>query len=580
MKVETPYLKQRYPDINPPDVEFLEPKERPLGGLIEYTTLPKALAQYQEDPFGEKKIKFLQEAFGIDDVEAFLIDAGLAEYIEAKRRGSMVSAVKSHYRTGTPYNYTDVMMSGGLAQMFGIPTATLSMQYSSDILHTSEEKMEGFGKQPYFVGYNPKGAPQFAQISIKPIGIRDGSMPRGMRKIQTINDASGSPLKDIFVEITDPVDPRGAKAAKRFVGTETEYPEAVLGIRWRDLLDDQEVMSQNPGKISVTQLHTVLFELTIDRLRKQGYLPGEDQMAVIYTDLGQETAALLKHANRVEKTLEILGFTGKPQKILSELLLVKPNVIDLVQKFLNGEASNDVNEVTVSDAIKQHHKLLTDEEIEVINALPDETAEQIKSFIMEAQGLFFDEKSGLLCRRSNDGVSVDPASYYPMLSALLDNDHTSLDEPSAFFTQKVVRSQNLFRSLGLPISVIRTPHTEIPAIDTARIHPTGVFTDLKGLEAQIEDNHGKSVRAELTQMLGDLFTDEKKPPKPVLDASSGLVSLVKATFFNEELDKMRKSIQEGIRYKQQVETDALVPDEVLGWWIQMLMSTVPQEAEV
>jgi hypothetical protein len=473
-------------------------------------------------------------------------------------------------------------MNGNLAMIHNIPAACIVMGYEDDMFHTSPEKMEGFGKQQYFVGYNAKGRPQFAQVEIKAIGVRDTSAADGMQPVNFIDEINGYNLKDIFVNVTEPTDPRGCRASKTVGGETTDYIEAVLGMRWGDILNNPHSNCYNRGKVSVAQLHKVLFGATINRLRGQGYLPDEETMPIIYAELGNLSKSLLKHGNRVDNTVDILGFCGKPQKILGDLLSVQPEGIKMVQSFLKGEITD---EEIVRAAIMKHHEKLSNDQIVQIDSLPDDEAQQVLDYIMKAQGLFFDEKTGLLCRSTDKGPVVDPAAYYPIFSVLLDNDHTSLDEESWYFTSKIQRCQALLKAYNVPISVIRTPHTEIPAFDTIRIHPTGTYYDLKQAEIEIFKKVTSQFRETLSEIMNEVLPQQAngkavKPTKDTIDAANQLVSALGNEYFHRELAKIRQAVQDKKPHEPAVNTEALVTKEVMGWWVQMLISTLSENREV
>lgn len=558
-----------------PDVQIIPQEERNHGGLIEYTTLPQAFAEYRSDPHGSKRMQFLQDAYGIQDPEAFLREAGLEGYLAAKREGAMVSAVKSHALVTTPYNFTDVIVNGQLARMHGIKGACLVMGYEDDVFHSSPEKMYTLQQQHFYVGKDPKGNDLYTSVDVVPVGIKLGE--GNIRPVSSIADIEGVPMKDIIVELKRPKTAKQAPAYERNGEDETAYIEAAIGMLWGDVLQSNtEFDPEYPDKITLTQLHRTLFDKTIQRLRDEGVIPGEEQFSIIYAELKTVTSALRKHAQIGERTAEIMGTSLPAKNQLAELFCVQPDTIKMVISKMKGE---EVDDTTLRRAIANHHYKLSEDQVEFIRDLDVTVASQVLNFIMESQGVFVDECSGLLCKKTADGIAVDPLSYYPPFSILLDYDHTSLDEPSYFFTDKIVRCQQLQRAYGAPISVIRTPYEEIPALINDRIHPTGIYYDVREAMASLYSSVLAPLQKQMQmQTLVDMSLPQstKKQSKAVRDAQAHLLATVKEAHLHETLQGIRSHV--GHRkhefHEQQRKTDELVTHEVLGWWLQMLLSTV------
>lgn len=456
----------------------------PYPDAVEYTTLQDALARYVEDPYGDRKFAFLQQAFGITDPDRFLIEAGLNQYVDLKRgRGAFVGAVKSHAFQATPYNFADIIAAGHAAQAYDIPTAVICLGYGQDTFHLSSEKMEAIGRQNYFVGYDNKGRPMFSSVSVVPHAVRTAS---GLREIDVVEEIGGRSFDDIFVRLRHPLDPRGATIVnKEADGSKTEYIEGAIGLTWDQVVNNPHSKDANPGYVTLTQLHRFLFETTVNRLRAMGHLPGEDNMALIFTDITKLSNSLLKHAQRKDCTLATLGLKGKPQEILANFLCMQPHEALLILRGLTG----DEGIRAVHRAVMTHHESLTNDERDVMMNISDMSAERILKFVFSQLGMMIDSNSGLLTK---NGVA-DPAVYYPVYTSLLDVDFTSLNEESWFFTGKINRMQKLLRQHGINIPSIRVPHFEIPDIDITRIHPTGRYVDIRGAETAVT----RSITAQL-----------------------------------------------------------------------------------
>lgn len=527
------------------NIELSKREEIPFVDEVQYVTLGEAFQNYLQDPYGLNRRAFLQNAFGIEDVSAFYKDAGLEEYEKVKQKGACVGAIKSHTLQTTPYNIlSDIAANSLISQKYNVPTAIIAISYETDTFHTSPEKMEAFGIQRYFVGYDAKGKEKFTSVNIKASAVReaDGSI----RNISVINEASGYPLKDIFVTLTDPSDPRNAKAT--FMdeeGNEQQFLEVALGKTWEEIVNNPYSQEHNPGMITVTQFHRVMFETTIDRLRNLGYIPNKEDMPIIYSDISKVSDSLLKHATKNPDTLKTLGMLTSPQAMLAELLCTQPDEVDAIYEYVNN--ISDVKKA--KQAVMSHHTRLTEEEKTYVMDLPDSISCSVLETKLGLLGLSFDEKTGLLKR----GKTADPASYYPVFSSLLDIDCTSLNEESWFFTGKIKRCQDLQKQHNIPISTIKIPHNEIPDFDITRVHPNGNYYDIKSLESEIFKRH--------------IAPLSERP-------SSEVIQEIKVKYMREFYDALRNDPQSVQEYKHAV--DVVTTDPILAWWASLL-ATLPEE---
>ncbi|HRN69892.1 MAG TPA: hypothetical protein PLS49_01795 [Candidatus Woesebacteria bacterium] len=527
------------------NIEVTNMEEIPFADEVQYVTLGEAFQNYLQDPYGVNRRAFLQNAFGIEDVSAFYKDAGLEEYENAKQKGACVGAIKSHTLQTTPYNIlSDIAANSLIAQKYGVPTAIMAISYETDTFHTSPEKMEAFGPQRYFIGYDAKGKEQFTTVNVRATSVResDGSI----RNISVINEASGYSLKDIFITVTDPLDAKNANASIcDDEGNIQEFLEVALGTTWEEILENKYSNESNPGMITVTQFHRVMFEKTLDRLRSLGYIPDAETMPIIYSDISKVSDSLLKHATRNESTLTTLGMSGSPQEMLAELLCTQPHEVDTIYEYVN----NMSDAKTVKQAVMAHHDRLSDEETAFMMDLPDSIANSVLIKKLELLGLSFDSANGLLKR----GKTADPGAYYPVFSSMLDIDCTSLNEDSWFFTGKIKRCQNLQRQHKLPISTIRIPHNEIEDFDTIRVHPTGRIYDIKSYESAVYRNHIATL-----------------PERP----NSEQIQEIKLRYMREFYEAMRNNPQSIQEYERL--TDAIATDPILAWWAT-LVTTLPEE---
>jgi len=511
----------------------------PFHDVIGYTSPEIAFQNYLNDPYGERKLQFLKDAYGISNPSQFFKDAGLELYVEQKKRRAMMGAIKSHTLQATPYNLmNDAAFCAAVQQKYDVPTAVLVVTHEGDIMHTSPEKMEAFGKQRYFVGYDNRGRAQYASVHIRPTGLRGQNGV--VTPISVIDEACGHPLRDIFVSIDEPTDPKGKRTAYLdSEGTYRELMEMATGISWKEILTDPEIAQQNEGYVSVTQLHKYLFRRTVRRLRDQGYFPSENDMPFIESDLAGISDALFYHARPSQNTLEILGFAGKPQQILSELLCMKPGAISAV-------LSQSAN---AHDLVMQHHDDLNESSKRVIKSLPDDSADAVLQEVMQVMGLSFDKTTGLLRR----GQLADAASYYPFFSSLLDVDFTSLNEPSSFFTRKIQRTQALLQAHGLPNSYVKVPHEDVHGFDTDRLHPTGQYFDY-------------------TQVHADSFARTAGRMKE--KTSNEDLVLLKAEYVRRIVQSFQGGLPDANEYRRQ--TEALAVDPVMAWFASMVANLPDQ----
>ncbi len=310
-------------------------------------------------------------------------------------------------------------------------------------------------------------------MAIVPHAVRgkDGQI----REIQTVEEAFGHPLEDIFVYAQTPLDPRGAGFSfKSSDGTHQEYIEGVLGKSWKELADNSRSQAENPGLVSLTQLHHVLFDLAIERLRKQGVLPSESHMPILSTDIRDISRGVLKHVNASEDTKRILGFSISPQEFIAEFLSLNPEAVETIYNAV----TNLNNAEGARKAVMQHNERLTDDQKRVIFGLPDDIAHQIQQFAMKQLKMAFDPRSGILKK----GKKIDPASYYPIMTSFFDVDIVSLHVQSWFFMQKVKRMQALLKHYKQTNPTIAVPEMDEWDITASMVHPTGIYYDLRAAE--------------------------------------------------------------------------------------------------
>ncbi|MBP7967342.1 hypothetical protein KAZ66_03645 [Candidatus Woesebacteria bacterium] len=543
-----------------------------------YSTLDEAIQHHLEDPQSNAKLDFIARAYGCDP-QVLITDAGLSPLLHLYQEGRMVSAVKSHALLVDPYNMTDVIMSGQIMQETGIPTAILAVTYSEDKFISSPEKTALFGAQRYLVGYNEKGKPLFNSVQIKPTGIRKYSSEGGeiITPINNIDHAVGVPLKDIMVQIEEPIDPRGTKAQLTDDEKREQYIEAALGINWQQILN-HPCLGDAAGKgyISVSDLHKVLFEETVNRLRMQGALPSQQDMPIVHGELGTISKAILKHATYVPETTQTLGFEGPAEQILTDTLCIQPSTIQKIDVYLKTLDESLLSEIEAE--IPVHNESPTEAEIESLRQLGQENLNQICSFIMGKKGLSFHEKSGLLA----NGEHADPASYYPLFQALLCHDYCELDgsDVDHYFSRKVQRAQALQTAHGLPITIIRTPADEVVTQDNSnfikpfvatRLHPTGKYFDITAANGHI----AQQVILPLRQQ----EINGKKLSKAEQSAVEARLQQIKKAELAKVFLAVQESVENGTSAEWQRTTEAIATDEVMQWWIQMI-ATLPDELKI
>ncbi len=571
----TAKLLEQYASMYTPEGEAengLNRNENTSDGPIIYTTLEKAIKDHLDDPFSQNKLDFIAKAYGCDP-EALIKEAGLEPLLQAYREKRMVSAVKSHALLGDPYNMTDVIMSGVITQETGIPTAVLAVTYSDDQFVSSPEKIALFGTQRYFLGYNEKGKPLFSSVQIKPAGIRsyNEAGEQIITPIDNIDDAVGTSLTDIMVKIVEPIDPRGTKSVITNSEVKEHYIESALGISWEQIVNHPSLGADaGTGNVSLSNLHRVLFDETINRLRNQGILPSEEEMPIIYGELGKISKTMLEHATYVQETNQFLGFEGSAAEILTDTLCIQPSTVQKVDDFL--DSNDEALLAELENEIPIHSSAVTAEALEQIKQLGEEKLQRVLSFIMNKRNLTFHEKSGLLA----NGEHADPASYYPLFQALLCHDYCELDgsDVDHYFSRKLQRAQALQSAHGLPITIIRTPADEIKTLDNTslikpfvatRVHPTGRYFDITAANGYVSQNIILPLRQQ--ELSGN------KMSKPEQTALEGRLQEIKRGELEKILLAVRESVQNGTDSEWARITEAVTTDEAMTWYINTLMSS-------
>lgn len=434
------------------------------GEVVKYTDSAQVLNLYDKDPTGDRSRSFFADVLGIQDFEAFLSDAGLKELATLKQNRGIVGYVKSHTLQTTPYNlFGDINFTSQVSQERGIPAVTLVVTHENDTFVPSPEKMEAFGKQKYFVGYNAKGKPQFVQVDIQPEGVKreDGTFSPA----SGINDVVGYSLKDIFVTVREVVDPRSTKVPSE---NGTIFLRAALGVSWEEIMNVKGVFLGGQKRLSVTELHRFLFERTIQRLSDLGEISKDHRM--IFSDLSLISRAILQHAQPTAEFVEMLSFQGNPYKQILELLCLSWSAVQVLIQFSEGKCT----ERQVKEALTQQFTEISPQDEQKILNLTADQASRVRDIAFDFLHLSFDEQSGLLLHNGQ----LDPSVYYTVMSALVDVDLANLDGLSTFFRGKVLRAHNALRAYGLESRTIKIPNGEIPEFDTTRIHPTGMYSDL------------------------------------------------------------------------------------------------------
>lgn len=358
-------------------IHFHEPNERKDLGRINYTSVPTAIDNWRQDPFGNRALRFLNEAYGVNPKSGILEQAGMAEYLQYKQEGRFIGFVAAQILKPTFYYLSNAIILGELAKR-GIPTTLMVFEYPQDIfLSRNPDKRRAFGNIDFFVNERKS-----VQVKVNPIGIKNQPLP-----IRTINDADGFPCQNVLIN----------------------HNGAALGI---DIADG----------LSLTDFYKILWQASIDRLRRQGILPPETQMPVFYVDM--------------TKLYSTLAATAQPNaKLLDQLLFSRGKRPELFR--LSGLAS-DFND----------------------DDLP-------------GTKLRF-APNGLLIQ--NNGM-MDAASYYPLQTAWPDLYLECSSCGGDYFVEKLARAQQLKYDYGVPEVEIRLPDTEVPELENLCLHPSGRLVD-------------------------------------------------------------------------------------------------------
>ncbi len=331
----------------------VQEEEIPFKDKVEYTTVEQAVMNYGNDPYGDTAYQFLQEAYGIADPDAFLIDAGLEQFIVEKRqKGAFTGAVKSQVPPATPYNLSDPVVVGAVVQRYDVPGCVLCISYSDDVMTLAPEKMEAIGNQRYFTGNDKNGRPQFASVSIVPAAVRsaDGSISN----VQSLEEIDGHSFRDIFIELRNPLDPRGAQSAFQTKEQGTiEFIEGALGMPWEEILANPYSMQENPGLVSLSQFHRLMFDKTVQRMRRSGYLPDEGRMPIVHAEMADFSRALLKHSRLPGETRGLLGSfaVGQPGVSIDENtgLVLKNGKVDPSMYYAPFTSLVDVDTASLNE---------------------------------------------------------------------------------------------------------------------------------------------------------------------------------------------------------------------------------------
>ena len=178
---------------NEQGIHFHEPTERKDGGLINYTSVPAAIDNWRQDWFGNKAMRFLNDAYGINSHSGILEAAGMKEYLQYKQEGRFIGFVAAQILKPSFYYLSNAIILGQLAKR-GIPTALMVFEYSQDpFLSRNPDKRGALGNIEFYL--NEK---QSVRVKVDPIGLKNQQVP-----IRTMNEADGFPCQEVLVDISD-----------------------------------------------------------------------------------------------------------------------------------------------------------------------------------------------------------------------------------------------------------------------------------------------------------------------------------------------------------------------------------------
>lgn len=441
---------------------ILSPEERKDRGAIEYTTVQEAIRSWADDPHGKTTFHFISASYGIEatQVRSALEGAGFGDYLKAKDEGRMVGMVATQVLKPTNYFMTNAFAMKRLHDQ-GIPTALMVVEWPRDKFYKeNSDKRGGFGKLEFPVGTREKrdrdgnstGEIEVVSVNIelRPAGIRhdDGTIQR----ITNINDANGYRCDQILLEVIDARSPHNRGYTEILDKERTVLPnnkvimkervrthaKAALGfeipglVDTRTTIDGEEIFNSfDTDAISMTDFYRLLWEQTIQTLRKAGELPSEEDMPMFFVDAEQAYTKLAAEANPPAIVTEIIGI-HTPEAILRNIFQYSDDEIDEVM------AQSDFN---IDQFLASHNFKIT---------------------------------NGLL---THGNGMMDPGSYYVLHAALPDVYFECSSCGGDKFVGKLQRAQQVRKAFGLHEKEVRIPDAEVEELEEYIVHPTGRFVD-------------------------------------------------------------------------------------------------------
>lgn len=206
----------------------------PESPEIRYTAVANAVAEYKNDPYGQRKFSFLETAYGLNNIQSVLETAGMGDYLHYKQEGRMIGLVATQILRPNFYFLSNAVVLNELAEN-GIPATLMVFEYPEDIFLTrNHDKKDAFGWQEFYLAQK-----QSVRVNIQPSRIQSKPF-----SLASLDQASNWPCNQIMVK-TEQAQGPGNMA----------YPNASYALNL-DL----------PEEISVTDYYRQLWQQTIKRL--------------------------------------------------------------------------------------------------------------------------------------------------------------------------------------------------------------------------------------------------------------------------------------------------------------------------
>lgn len=270
-----------------------------LTKKIKYTTLSKAIKNWQEDPTGEKKKIFFEKAYGIKNPEKIFEKSDFNKYFEMKKKGRLVFMISSQILVPTFYFMTNIFMAEKLSKK-NIPVGIIIADYANDIFQSiNSDKKNAFGTIKFAIGEKNSENILSNRISVSPYGIKEKT--GHIKKIQTIQEANGYKCSSILIKISRAIDENNNSLKYKKRGQEMIAIEAILGYSYQKYKN-----SENEIIIPLDKFYKLMYKTAIKTLRQNKIIPNQKTMPIYFVNLEKIIKTLSKYGHCSKKANKIL----------------------------------------------------------------------------------------------------------------------------------------------------------------------------------------------------------------------------------------------------------------------------------